>query len=159
MVIVEWALKTLETILSLVRPLLEFSRQPLLTITLTATLTDSFLDFSASQGNNLRSIGLTAGCEWCLCAGQWKEALDAASKNRDLPKDVVPKAHLHATHEKALDSVSLDDLKAHSAAPEAGAASGRPDSSESRNGGRVGETGTKTTTELANKDQMTSREL
>src|SRR5450432_2488070 len=53
-----------------------------------------FLDFSASRGNNLRSIGLTAGCKWCLCAGRWKEALDAAAKNKDLPKDVVPKVYL-----------------------------------------------------------------
>lgn len=71
----------------------------------------------------------------------------------------MPKVLLCATHEKALDSVSLDDLKAHAAAPEAGPASGRQDSSESRHGGRVGGTGTKTTTELANKDEMTSREL
>lgn len=56
-----------------------------------ATLTDSFLDFTASRGNNLQSIGLTAGCKWCLYAGRWKEALDAESKNKDLPKDVVSK--------------------------------------------------------------------
>jgi hypothetical protein len=71
----------------------------------------------------------------------------------------VPKVHLHATHDKALDSVGLDDLEAHAAAPEAGAASGRQDSSESRHGGRVGRTGTKTTTELANNDEMTTWEL
>lgn len=55
----------------------------------------------------------------------------------------MPKVHLHATLEKALDLVSLGDLKAHAAAPEAGSASGRQDSSESRHGGRVGDTGTK----------------
>ena len=30
----------------------------------------------------------------------------------------MPKVHLHATHDKALDSVGLDDLEAHAAAPE-----------------------------------------
>lgn len=150
---------TLETTPLLVRTLLRSCRIPLLRTVSIATLTDSFLDYSASQGNNLRSIGLTAGCKWCLCAGRWKEALDAASKNKDLPRDVVPKVYLHATHEKALDSVSLEDLRAHAAAPEAGAASGRQDSSESRHGGRLGGTELKTTTELANKGEMTSREL
>jgi uncharacterized protein len=159
MAIVEWGLKRLETTLLPVCSLLEFRRNYLLRMFATATLTDSFLDFSASRGNNLRSISLTAGCKWCLCAGRWKEALDAASKNKDLPKDVVPKVHLHATHEKALDSVSLDDPKAQAASPKTAVASGRQDSSESSHGGRVGETGTKKTTELANKDEMTSREL
>merc|ERR1712098_124207 len=46
-----------------------------------ATLTDPFLDFPASRGNNLRSIGLTAGCKWCLCAARWKEAVDHANSN------------------------------------------------------------------------------
>jgi uncharacterized protein len=77
----------------------------------------------------------------------------------DLPKDVVPRVHLHATHEKALEVVSYEDLKAHAAASEAGAGSGRQDSSEPRHGGRVGGTCTRTTTELANKDEMTNREL
>ncbi|TVY62727.1 hypothetical protein LSUE1_G008962 [Lachnellula suecica] len=45
-----------------------------------ATLTDPFLDFTASRGNNLRSIGLTGGCKWCLCANRWKEASVFAEK-------------------------------------------------------------------------------
>jgi hypothetical protein len=139
MAIVEWGLKTLETTLLPVRSLLEFRRNCFLRMFATATLTDSFLDISTSRGDNLRSISLTAGCKWCPCAGRWKEALDAASKNKDLPKDVVPTVHLHATHEKALDLVRLNDLKAHTASPETVAASGRQDSSESRHGGRVGE--------------------
>jgi uncharacterized protein (DUF2237 family) len=82
---------------------------------LPATLTDSFLDFSASKGNNLRQIGLTAGCKWCLCANRWKEALDHANKNKSDPaaQSVVPKVHLHATHQRALDVISLADLKSH----------------------------------------------
>ena len=51
-------------------------------------LTDEFLDFTASRGNNLRAAGLTAGCKWCLCASRWKEAMDAAKGEGD---PVVPK--------------------------------------------------------------------
>ena len=51
-------------------------------------LTREFLDFSASRGNNLRSIGLEPGCKWCLCTARWKEAMEAA-KGVDDP--VVPK--------------------------------------------------------------------
>jgi len=77
-----------------------------------ATLTDPFLDFSASRGNNLRSIGLTAGCKWCLCAGRWKEALLHAQKQGDTAsKGIVPKVDLGATHEKALGVVGLEELR------------------------------------------------
>ena len=31
-----------------------------------AEVSDKFLDFTASRGNDLRSAGLTAGCKWCL---------------------------------------------------------------------------------------------
>ena len=51
-------------------------------------LSKEFLDFSASRGNNLRSIGLEPGCKWCLCTARWKEAMEAA-KGADDP--VVPK--------------------------------------------------------------------
>ncbi|KAI9648363.1 hypothetical protein NHQ30_002996 [Ciborinia camelliae] len=67
---------------------------------LNATLTDSFLDFSASRGNNLRAIGLSGGNQWCLCAGRWKEAMNAAKNSGEM--DLVPLVHLHATHERAL---------------------------------------------------------
>lgn len=51
-------------------------------------LTREFLDFSASRGNNLRSIGLEPGCKWCLCTARWKEAADARKGDDD---PVVPK--------------------------------------------------------------------
>lgn len=51
-------------------------------------LTKEFLDFTASRGNNLRSIGLEPGCKWCLCTARWKEAMEAA-KSKDDP--VVPR--------------------------------------------------------------------
>ncbi len=54
----------------------------------TAVVTDEFLDFSASRGNDLRKIGLTGGCKWCLCTGRWKEAFDAREGEDD---PVVPK--------------------------------------------------------------------
>jgi len=53
-----------------------------------AEVTDEFLDFSASKGNNLRDIGLTGGCRWCLCVSRWKEAFDARKGDQD---KVVPK--------------------------------------------------------------------
>jgi len=51
-------------------------------------VTDEFLDFSASRGNDLRKIGLTGGCKWCLCTSRWKEAVDARKGDDD---PVVPK--------------------------------------------------------------------
>jgi hypothetical protein len=66
---------------------------------------------------------------------------------------VVPKVHLHATSEKALDLVSIEDLKNHAAEPEVGNAS---NVAQSRKGGMGG--AIKERTELANKGEMTRRE-
>ncbi|KAI9660912.1 MAG: hypothetical protein M1821_009239 [Bathelium mastoideum] len=73
-----------------------------------AVVSDKFLDFTASRGNDLRTVGLTGGCKWCLCASRWKEALEARTSDND---DVVPKVFLSATHEKALDKVDMADLQ------------------------------------------------
>ena len=55
----------------------------------TAVVTDEFLDFSASRGNDLRQIpGMKGGCKWCLCTNRWKEAVDARKSDDD---PVVPK--------------------------------------------------------------------
>ncbi|MFV8823700.1 DUF2237 family protein [Thauera sp. WH-2] len=74
-------------------------------------VTDAFLDFSRSVGNDLstprpehRFAGLRAGDRWCLCALRWKEALDAG---------VAPPVVLEATHEAALRVVDLGTLKTH----------------------------------------------
>ena len=74
-------------------------------------VTAKFLAFSKSQGNDLSTPqpdlgfpGLKPGDRWCLCAGRWREALDAG---------VAPPVVLSATHEEALAVVSLDDLKRH----------------------------------------------
>lgn len=69
-----------------------------------AEVTDEFLTFSASRGNDLRQIGLTGGCKWCLCVSRWKEAMEAR-KNDDDP--VVPKSVLfHSKFDALLCSLS-----------------------------------------------------
>ena len=68
-----------------------------------------FLDFSAARGNDLRQVGLTDGCKWCLCVNRWKEAFDARTGMDDKK---VPKVVMKATNGKALKGVSMDDLKA-----------------------------------------------
>lgn len=76
-----------------------------------AQVTQEFLEFTQSQGNDLSTPlplygfpGLQPGDRWCLCASRWKEALEAG---------VAPPVILWATHEAALKYVSLEDLKKH----------------------------------------------
>lgn len=76
-----------------------------------AQMTDEFLAFSKEAGNDLSTPmpefgfpGLKAGDRWCLCAGRWKEALDAGA---------APRVVLSATHEEALAIVPLEALKRH----------------------------------------------
>lgn len=75
-------------------------------------VTKEFLEFSKSMGNDLSTpmpfsgfSGLQPGDRWCLCASRWKEALD---------HDAAPLVNLAATHEIALNFVTLGDLLAHS---------------------------------------------
>jgi uncharacterized protein (DUF2237 family) len=81
------------------------------THTVCAVMTDEFLRFSASRGNDLitpaphyQFPGLKAGDKWCLCVSRWIEA-EKANK--------APKLILEATHEKTLDYTSLDVLVKH----------------------------------------------
>ena len=81
--------------------------------TVCAVMTDDFLAFSRSMGNDLSTprpeygfSGLKAGDRWCLCAPRWKEALDAG---------MAPKLVLEATHEETLAIVPLGVLKDHAA--------------------------------------------
>lgn len=74
-----------------------------------AVLTEDFLQFSKSRGNDLITPipaygfpGLKANDKWCLCAARWKEAFDAG---------VAPPVILNATHEKALEFVTLEELQ------------------------------------------------
>ena len=75
-----------------------------------AKVTQAFLDFSVSRGNDLvtprpefRFAGLKAGDRWCLCARRWLEAFQAG---------VAPPVVLEATHRKALEIVTIEQLKA-----------------------------------------------
>lgn len=79
--------------------------------TVCAVMTAEFLDFSRSRGNDLSTPrpefafpGLAPGDRWCLCVSRWKEALDAG---------VAPPVLPSATHEKALEVVTLEQLLAH----------------------------------------------
>jgi uncharacterized protein (DUF2237 family) len=79
--------------------------------TVCAVMTREFLLFSRRRGNDLITPapqfgfpGLRPGDRWCLCAERWREALEAG---------VAPKVVLAATHEAALEVVSLEDLKRH----------------------------------------------
>ena len=80
--------------------------------TVCVIITDEFLAFSKSRGNNLSTsvpefgfTGLKAGDKWCLCALRWREALI---------NNVAPKVMLEATNEKTLDVIKIDDLLRHS---------------------------------------------
>jgi uncharacterized protein (DUF2237 family) len=79
--------------------------------TVCATVTDRFLEFSASVGNDLSTprpewgfAGLRPGDGWCLCAARWLEAAQAG---------VAPPVRLSATHARALEVVPLEVLRAH----------------------------------------------
>ncbi|KAF2017778.1 hypothetical protein BU24DRAFT_158776 [Aaosphaeria arxii CBS 175.79] len=78
-----------------------------------AELSDSFLDFSAARGNDLRAAGVTAGCRWCLCVARWKEAFDAAMRGEagGVEGGVVPRVWLERTNVRALEGVRLEDLR------------------------------------------------
>lgn len=87
-------------------------RQDVGTHVICAEVTDEFLQFSRSRGNNLITPvpeynfpGLKAGDKWCLCALRWKEALE---------NNVAPPVDLEATDEKALEYVDLKTLEKHS---------------------------------------------
>jgi hypothetical protein len=71
-------------------------------------VTDEFLDYSAAQGNDLRQVGLTDGCKWCLCVSRWKEAFDNRTGDNDKK---VPKIVLKATNQRALEGIRMEDLK------------------------------------------------
>jgi uncharacterized protein (DUF2237 family) len=79
--------------------------------TVCAQVTPEFLEFSRGRGNDLATPvpafgfpGLKPGDRWCLCAARWQEALEAG---------LAPRVALRATHERALEVVSLADLKTH----------------------------------------------
>jgi uncharacterized protein len=79
-----------------------------------AEMTDAFLRYTASRGNDLSSPrpefdfpGLRPGDRWCLCVSRWVEAWEAG---------VAPPVILESTHVAALEFVSLDTLREFAAA-------------------------------------------
>lgn len=73
-------------------------------------VSEEFLDYTASQGNDLRIAGLSEGCKWCLCTSRWLEAFEAYKDGR-ITKNGVPKVDLHSTEDSALGKVDLDTFK------------------------------------------------
>jgi uncharacterized protein (DUF2237 family) len=74
-------------------------------------VTDAFLEFSKTGGNDLSTprpefgfAGLRDGDRWCLCAKRWAEALEAGA---------APRVIMLSTHEGALDDIAFSDLKNH----------------------------------------------
>jgi len=76
---------------------------------LCAVITQEFLDFTKSRGNDLSTPipqwsfpGLKPGSKWCLCISRWLEA-ERVGK--------APLVILEATHEKALEYTTLELLQ------------------------------------------------
>ena len=72
--------------------------------------TDEFLEYSKSVGNDLSTPmpqynfpGLNDGDVWCLCAQRWAQAYNAGK---------APQLFLQSTHEKTLDFIPIDVLRA-----------------------------------------------
>jgi uncharacterized protein len=85
--------------------------------TVCVVVTQEFLDFSKTAGNDLSTPrpelgfgGLEPGDRWCLCASRWLEAHNAGC---------APEVVLGATHTRALDVVPVELLTARAAAPDA----------------------------------------
>lgn len=77
--------------------------------TVCAVMTEEFLSFTKTRGNDLSTPaphynfpGLKSGDRWCLCVTRWKEAYDAGA---------APPVLLEATHEKALEVASINELR------------------------------------------------
>ena len=76
--------------------------------TVCCLLTDDFLEFSKSVGNDLSTPrpeygfeGLKAGDRWCLCVDRWAQA-DASG--------VAPNVVLNSTHINALKTIPFEAL-------------------------------------------------
>ena len=76
--------------------------------TVCAELTETFLQYTKSLGNDLSTPrpqfgfpGLVAGDRWCLCAGRWREAMRSG---------VAPPVVMEATHQAALRHNTLNEM-------------------------------------------------
>jgi len=78
--------------------------------TVCAVMTEEFLAFSKLQGNDLSTPrneygfpGLKPGDKWCVCVSRWEEAFVVGK---------APKVLLASTNQRALEVVSLAELRA-----------------------------------------------
>ena len=83
---------------------------------LCARVTESFLEFSLRQGNDLitprpqyQFPGLKPGDRWCLCVDRWLEALKA---------EIAPPLFLARCHHAVLSTIPLDTLLRHAVTEE-----------------------------------------
>ena len=79
--------------------------------TVCAVVTAEFLQFERAVGNDLttprpelRFPGLNPGDRWCVVAARWRQAYD-----NGIPAPVV----LASTHERTLDVIPIEALRAH----------------------------------------------
>lgn len=77
--------------------------------TICIEVNQKFLEYTRFRGNDLSTPmpdfgfpGLQVGDRWCLCAQRWLEALDDG---------MAPRVLLRSTHKRALEIVTLDQLK------------------------------------------------
>lgn len=77
-----------------------------------AVVSDAFLQFSLSKGNDLITPrpeygfpGLCAGDQWCLCVNRWIEAMEM---------HCAPQIKLESTHFNVLEKISLEVLETYS---------------------------------------------
>ena len=87
----------------------ETSEQDTGSHTVCAIMTEDFLNFSKSKGNDLSTPvpafdfpGLNSGDRWCLCAARWLEAYEAGS---------APSIIARATHRRALEIIPMEVMK------------------------------------------------
>lgn len=85
------------------------SEQDIGSHTVCVQVSASFLEYSRFQGNDLTTPqpdfgfpGLKPGDHWCLCAARWLQAHE---------QGMAPKVFLRATHQRALEVVSMDILR------------------------------------------------
>ena len=78
--------------------------------TVCCVMTEAFLEFSRSMGNDLSTPrpdwgfpGLREGDRWCLCAARWRQADEAGR---------APQVVLAATHARSAEICDLERLKA-----------------------------------------------
>ena len=87
----------------------ETSEQDTGSHTVCAIMTEEFLKFSKSKGNDLSTPvpafdfpGLNSGDRWCLCAARWLEAYEGGS---------APSIIARATHRRALEIIPMEAMK------------------------------------------------